>query len=185
VLATGPKVIRIAARTAERITFSVGADPDRLRWAIETAKAEMERIGRDPAEVSFGAMAVMMTHRDIEVSRRLASRSVASMARFAIMNKKIVGPVSDSQRDVLERIASVYDMRTHGEGGAHAAVLNDRFIDEFALVGPPDRCLERLEGIRDMGYDRMWLTTPMGQGDLGDESYQLSVAEVVPRLRSA
>src|SRR6266568_6210831 len=35
VAATGPKVIEIAARVADAITFSVGADPQRLRPAIE------------------------------------------------------------------------------------------------------------------------------------------------------
>src|SRR4051812_26122651 len=32
IAASGPKVIAFAARTVERITFAVGADPDRLAW---------------------------------------------------------------------------------------------------------------------------------------------------------
>jgi 5,10-methylenetetrahydromethanopterin reductase len=39
VAATGPKVIAIAARLADRVTFAVGADPTRLRWAIDTARS--------------------------------------------------------------------------------------------------------------------------------------------------
>src|SRR6478609_9320478 len=34
VSATGPKVIEVAAHHADRVTLGVGADPDRLRWAI-------------------------------------------------------------------------------------------------------------------------------------------------------
>jgi len=184
ILATGPKVIGIAARQADRITFAVGADPARLRWAIETARQEIERGDRDPTQISFGAMIPLLTHDDVNVSRRLSVGVVSGTARFSIMNKKIVGPVTDAQRRTLERIASVYDMRTHGEGGAQAAVLDDDFIDDFALVGPPGRCVERIEEIVALGFDRLWLSTPMDQGDAGQESYATSISEVLPRLQS-
>src|SRR5207248_4499462 len=42
VAATGPRVIEIAARTADAITFSVGADASRLRPAIELARNTRE-----------------------------------------------------------------------------------------------------------------------------------------------
>jgi 5,10-methylenetetrahydromethanopterin reductase len=38
VACTGPRVITLAARRAERVTFAVGADPERIRWAVETAR---------------------------------------------------------------------------------------------------------------------------------------------------
>src|SRR5581483_276021 len=38
VAATGPRVIEIAAQVAERITCSVGADPERLRGVIDAAR---------------------------------------------------------------------------------------------------------------------------------------------------
>src|SRR5499426_3689864 len=37
VAATGPRMIAIGATLAERVTFAVGADPVRLRWAIDVA----------------------------------------------------------------------------------------------------------------------------------------------------
>src|SRR5215831_2372841 len=46
VAASGPKVIDFAARTVERITFAVGADPARLSWAIDLARAAMKDAGR-------------------------------------------------------------------------------------------------------------------------------------------
>ena len=38
IAASGPKVIEFSARTAERITFALGADPDRVAWGIELAR---------------------------------------------------------------------------------------------------------------------------------------------------
>ncbi len=40
VAATGPKVIALAAVHAERITFALGADVDRLTWGIGVAPAQ-------------------------------------------------------------------------------------------------------------------------------------------------
>ncbi len=38
VAATGPRVIELGARHAERLDFTVGAEPDRMRWAVDTAR---------------------------------------------------------------------------------------------------------------------------------------------------
>ena len=55
IAASGPKVIAFAARTVERITFAVGADPERLAWAIDLARAAMRRRRARADDVSFGA----------------------------------------------------------------------------------------------------------------------------------
>src|SRR5690349_3912467 len=39
VSSTGPKVIESAARRADRVMLAVGADPARIQWGIDTAKA--------------------------------------------------------------------------------------------------------------------------------------------------
>ena len=39
VAATGPKVLAVAARLADRVTFAVGADPERVAWARDTVVA--------------------------------------------------------------------------------------------------------------------------------------------------
>ncbi|MGE0388291.1 MAG: LLM class flavin-dependent oxidoreductase [Gammaproteobacteria bacterium] len=184
VLATGPRVIAIGARRAEIVSVAVGADERRLAWAIGVAREAAERAGRDPATIRFGALVPLHAHDDIRQARRHALGAVSGTARFSIMNKRIVGPVTAHQREVLERLAQVYDMKTHGQGGAQAAVLDDAFIDDFAVVGRPERCLERLAAIVALGYDRLWLTTPLDQGASGEESYRMTVAEVIPALRA-
>ena len=37
VAVSGPRLIDFAARTAERVTLAVGADPDRVAWALDLA----------------------------------------------------------------------------------------------------------------------------------------------------
>jgi len=185
IVATGPKVIEIAVRHADYITFAVGADPKRLGWALETARAAAEKHGRDPASIRFGAILNLHTHTDIAKSRELAQPGVASGARFSVMHKKVVGPADDHQREIFRKVGEVYDMAHHGVGGAQASVMDPEFIDAFALVGPPARCAERIAEIVSLGVERLWLGTALTRSALGEESYEMSVREVLPAVRKS
>jgi len=185
VVATGPRVIEIGVRLADSVTFAVGADIKRLRWAVETARAAAERCGRDPASLRFGAILNLHTHTDLAKSRALAQPGVSAAARFSVMNRKIVGPADEHQREIFQKVGEVYDMAHHGVGGSQASVLDDAFIDAFALVGPPARCAERIEEIIALGVERLWLGTPLTRGPPGEDSYRMSVEEVLPAVRRA
>ncbi len=80
VAASGPKVIAIAARHAERVMFTVGADIERLRWGIETARAAAQEAGRDPETASCSVLtsilSVTVISRRRVVWRRAARRSL-------------------------------------------------------------------------------------------------------------
>ena len=47
VAATGPRVIAAGARLAEEVDFTVGAEEERLRWAVETARRAADEAGRE------------------------------------------------------------------------------------------------------------------------------------------
>jgi hypothetical protein len=76
VAATGPRVIAAAARNAERIVFTGGTEPDRLRWAMETARATAADDGP-----SLGAYLNVAVHPDRRVARELVRGSTAIFAR--------------------------------------------------------------------------------------------------------
>ena len=67
VAATGPKVIAAAARHADRVTFAVGADAERIRWGMEVARAARAEAGLS-AEIPFGAYVTLIVHDDPERS---------------------------------------------------------------------------------------------------------------------
>ena len=184
VFCTGPKVIGVAARQADYISFALGADVGRLKWAIGIAKEELERAGRDPASVVFGAHIPAYPHEDIEVSRALAEGYVTAQARFGVMNNKVVGPASEKQRENLERLASKYDMQNHGAAGsAQAKALDADFVDAFGLTGRPEKCIERLQEIRSLGIGRLQLAIAETETERGRESYRLAADVILPALR--
>ena len=166
VAATGPRVIATAARHAERVMFALGADPERLRWGIETARSARREAGLDPEGVACGAYVNLVCHPQVEVARRLVSGGLSTFARFAVMHGKPTGPVDDAQREVLAKVHDAYDMKSHTRVGApQATALTPAFIDRYAVVGPPDTCIARLRELEALGLSRLTLIGPTAGAD--------------------
>src|SRR5258707_747395 len=154
--ASGPKVIAMSALHAERVMFTLGADVERLQWGIELARKTRKDAGLDPDAIAFGAYINMGCHPDIEAARGLVRGGLTTFARFSVMHGKANGPVSAKDRDVLEALRTNYDMKAHTQGDSRqAGTLTDDFIDRFAIVGPPDRCIERLQSLAKLGLDKV------------------------------
>jgi 5,10-methylenetetrahydromethanopterin reductase len=66
---SGPRVTRIAARFADRISFAVGADPEYVASFIADAKTHAEAAGRDPSTIQFGAWVNVVLNDDDTVAR--------------------------------------------------------------------------------------------------------------------
>jgi 5,10-methylenetetrahydromethanopterin reductase len=179
VAATGPHVIAAAARHADWIDFTVGAEPERLRWAIDTARA----AAGDRA-VSLGAYLNVAVDPDLAAARDLVRGSTAIFARFATEGAPHDG-LSDVTREGIERLAADYDESRHGQGEApHARELEDAFIDRFAVVGAAADVTERLLALADLGLDRIVVVAGSLDAEPGpvaaaDERF---AAEVLPRL---
>jgi 5,10-methylenetetrahydromethanopterin reductase len=157
VAASGPAIIGIAARQAERVTFGVGADHARLQWAIDTARAARVAGGLDPDSLGLGAYVNVVTHPDESVARSLASAGVAMFSRFSVMHGQVVaGPVDAATRTNFERVAQRYDLREHGSGEAkHRDAVDPEHITSFGIVGTPDQVVDRLVALAGLGLDRV------------------------------
>jgi 5,10-methylenetetrahydromethanopterin reductase len=180
VSATGPKVIDAAAQLAERVTLAVGADEERLRWAIERVRAS----GRD---VNVGAFVNVIAHPDLEVARTLASGGMSTFARFNVMHGATAGPLFEGGTDTLSRLHDAYDMRQHTRADSpQAATLDAQFVDRFGIIGPPDLCVERLRALAALGVDRFVIVGPSLGSDreAAAEAMVLFTNEVLPALRA-
>jgi 5,10-methylenetetrahydromethanopterin reductase len=189
VAATGPKVIRMAARIAERVTFSVGAEPERMEWALGTARAERQFQGLGDDGVSYGAQLVVVCHPDMDVAMEAAMHMAPPLARFQVIEGKQVGPQGKEAAKNLEAIKGGYDMTKHGEIGTKekikGATLSPEFVRNFAIVGSPERVTERLLGLRKMGLERFVIVGPGFYGQDWGDARNLFHEEVIPALRAA
>jgi 5,10-methylenetetrahydromethanopterin reductase len=185
VAASGPKVIELAARLADRITFAVGADPDRLAWAIDLARTAAADAGRAPDALTFGAYVNVGCHPDLDVARGLIAGGVAAFAHFSAMPGSTGAGLDEADKAVVAEVGRRYDSNVHLRNRAeHTAALAPDFVDRFAVVGPPERVVERLGELARLGLDRFVVTGPTFGADRDDARFagRLVVTEVLPAL---
>ena len=186
VASSGPRVIELAARTAERVTLAVGADPDRVAWAIDLSRKAAADAGRDAAGLSFGAYVTVGCHPDHDIARGMIAGAVAAFAHFSSMPGSTGAGLRDDDRAVVAEVGRRYDSRQHLNNRAdHTAPLSPDFVDRFAVVGSPDECAERLTGLAALGIDRFVISGP-GFGADRDQARtagRLLVHELLPALR--
>jgi 5,10-methylenetetrahydromethanopterin reductase len=185
VAASGPKVIEIAGRHADAVTFAVGVDPARLGWAIDAARRARADAGLDPDELGLGTYVPLFVHDDRARARSMLSGTVGSYARFSVMHGTVAGPVDADQRTTLEAVHRNYDMNAHFKHGSPQSLqLTDKVIDAFAIAGPTSYCLERIEELASMGLTRFFVQGP-GRGADEDEaarSHRRIVDEILPAV---
>jgi len=185
VAATGPKVIAVAARRADRVTFAVGADPQRIRSSIAIVRAERAAAGLDPAGISLGAYVNVAVHPDVAVAREVVRGVTAVFAHFSSMAGAPAGASGDGGV-VLDHINEQYEMAEHGRSDAgHAASIPDEFIDCFAVVGPAERCVARLSELIEAGVERIVVVPGVHGPIIGDlaQSMRAIATDVLPALR--
>lgn len=186
VAATGPKVIAMAARIAERVTFSVGAEIERLAWALELARAARKAAGLAEAGVSYGAQLVVVCHPDAEVALAQAMIMAPPLARFQVMEGQAAGPGGGDAS--LSAVRSGYDMNKHSSIQeknrlTHGALSKD-FVRRFAIAGTPETCAARLLELRRAGIERFVIVGPGFYPEEWGEARDLFAREVIPALRS-
>ena len=187
VAASGPRVIAIAARTADRIMFTLGAEPERIAWGIELARQARREAGLDPDAMAYGAYIACACHPDIETARNLVRGGLTVHARFGVMHGATSGPLTEDQRDVMRNLRNAYDMRSHTRGdSAQAGVLTPAFIDQFAAVGSPDHVTGKLQALQALGLDKFILNGAWRSDASGEAAAakRLLETEVLPALRS-
>ncbi|HEY7134483.1 MAG TPA: LLM class flavin-dependent oxidoreductase [Acidimicrobiia bacterium] len=179
VAASGPRVIGLAARHADRIDFTVGAEPERVRWAVATARAVNPHV-------SLGAFVNVAVHRDRAVARDLVRGSTAILARFSASVASADG-LSSATRSGIARLAGDYDPARHAEAAAPAAQrLEDEFVDRFAAVGTAAEVTERLAALASEGLDRVIVVAGSLDADaeLVERSDEDFAASVLPALHT-
>jgi 5,10-methylenetetrahydromethanopterin reductase len=200
VAATGPKTLAIAARSADGVSFSVGADVERLRRSMELAHEECRAAGVDADALELGCyVQVAVTDADDASAREAIRGLVVTHARFSGFEAKAAADVSSTHhaqyRSAVETMEAVYrDVRggvSRIAGGAPGEIDfypreagADALIDQFAIAGSAEYCAERLQQIVDLGILRIYIGTRAVGVDLAERNAERIGREVLPLVRS-
>jgi 5,10-methylenetetrahydromethanopterin reductase len=200
VAATGPRTIELAVRHADGVSFSVGADIERLQHSIELAREACRSAGKDFEALSLGCFVqVAVSDGEQDAAGREAIRGlVVTHARFSGFEPKAAAGVQEAAhgqyRQAVETMEAVYrDARggvTRRPGGAPGEIEfypreagADELIDQFGIAGPAEYCAERLQEIVDLGFSRIYIGTRAVGVDLDEANADRIGREVLPLLR--
>jgi 5,10-methylenetetrahydromethanopterin reductase len=201
VAATGRRTLEVAARHADGIDFSVGADAERLEAAISTARAAAEVAGRDPDSIEFGAFVQVAVTDDDDVSAREAIRGiVVTHARFSGFEVKPEASVSTTAHTTYRQAVEVMEAVYHAERGGSTRIAGgkpgeidfypreagaDELIDQFAIAGEPEYCAARIRALAAVGIKRLYIGTRSVGVDLEERNSYRIATEVLPLVRGA
>jgi 5,10-methylenetetrahydromethanopterin reductase len=189
VSATGPKMIALAARVADGVTFAVGADVQRLKDLIAQAREARAAAGLNPDTFRIGCYvsAGVTLDGDRTAARDIIRGTVLRHARFSAFEGKLLEGVASEDQDAILKAFDV--TRDHGQNRPKkadfsvASVLPDDFVDRFAIVGTPDECAERFREIMDLGVDRFLILTRVPTTDPGETNSSKLAQHVLPLLK--
>lgn len=182
VAATGPATIAAGARSAGRVDLTVGADPDRIAWAIAQAQHAVPD-GETPP--SLGAFVNLVVHPDIAVARDQVRGSAAIFTHF--LSEGPPDELSEQDRAAVKRLGQSYREADHGlRTATHSTALPDAFLDQFTVIGPPSHCAERLHELIELGLDRIIILPASRDADpeLVTASNLSFAEDVLPKLRN-
>jgi 5,10-methylenetetrahydromethanopterin reductase len=166
--ATGPKNLRQAGRVADRVMLYVGVSAEAISWAMGHVRAGAEEAGRDPDDVKISILCAMRVSEDQEAAWEACRWSPAACANH-IADMARNNPDNDMP-EVMQRLIQSRDQYDYYDGhldsGAqHTAYLTGELVDDFAISGPPEKCLEQLRVVADLGVDEVSVAYLNGEFD--------------------
>ena len=161
VVASGPRTIELAARLCDQVTLAVGAGPDRVRWAIDMARATSP-------DVPIGAYVTVVVDDDPDRALALSKEGIATFVRFSGMHGQVHGSVSEGNQRIMLEVPRRYDMYQHARTGPQADVITREFAERFAIIGPAGCYIDRLEQLAALGIDRFHITGASRGQDVHD-----------------
>jgi 5,10-methylenetetrahydromethanopterin reductase len=200
VAATGPRVIEVAARRADGVSFAVGADPQRLRQSIEVAHEACRAYERDPQTLTLGCyvqVAVCDDDADRARARDVIRGLIITHSRFSGFEGSALPEVAGEDERVIQRSLDAMEgvLRSSGGGTVRTAggargelefyppdAVDDAFIDRFGIVGSAGYCAQRLQEIVDLGISRIYVGTRGVGIDLQERNTERIGREVLPLL---
>jgi alkanesulfonate monooxygenase SsuD/methylene tetrahydromethanopterin reductase-like flavin-dependent oxidoreductase (luciferase family) len=179
--ATGPKNLRVAGALADIVMVYVGVSPVSVRWAIEHVRAGAAEAGRDPDGVEIAVLCAMWVSDDQEEAWdacRWAPAACANHIEDVTRRNPEHGMPNDMTRLVEARDEYDYYAGHLDSKAEHTTYLTGELIDDFAIAGPVERCLQKIGALAELGVEEV--STAYLNGEL--EQMRLIGREILPAV---
>ncbi len=170
--AVGPKMTALGGEIADGL-LPYMVPLSRMGSFWEARDKGAKRAGRNPRHIEIDLGIHTFLCDDLILAREAARRTLTYWLGLPAYNRSI--RESGYEREA-ERIKTAFE---RGDQKALRDGITDAIIDEFCLVGPSQRCRERLSAFRDAGVDMpILMIDPVLKG----ESYQEAVERTLNGL---
>jgi probable F420-dependent oxidoreductase len=180
----GPKALAVAGRVGDGVIIQL-ADPDIIRWIMDTARQAAEEAGRDPAELECIVSAPSHISDDIADAREqvrwfpaMVSNHVMDLVeRYGTDGSVVPGALTDY---VAAR--KFYDYDEHSRVGAkHGEFVTDEICDRFCVLGNAEQATAKLKELESIGVTQfnIYLMTHGQEEDLATYG-----RDIIPRFGS-
>jgi alkanesulfonate monooxygenase SsuD/methylene tetrahydromethanopterin reductase-like flavin-dependent oxidoreductase (luciferase family) len=155
---TGPKNIRLAGALADIVMLYVGTNPESVKWGIGHARAGAEEAGRDPDSVEISLLCAMWVSDDQEEAWRECRWAPAACANHIAYGMK--WNPAHGMPETMTRLADARENYDYYAGhldseADHTAYLTPELVDDFAIAGSTERCLERIRQLEALGVEEI------------------------------
>ncbi len=147
----------------------------RMGRIIEARGRGAKKAGRDPAEVEVNLGIHTFLSSNLEGAREKARETLTYWLALPAYNASIRESGYENEADELR------DAFARGDQKALRAGITDAIIDEFCLVGPPERCRERLDAFREAGAEvPILMIDPAEPGESYPEAMRRTLKGLAP-----
>jgi probable F420-dependent oxidoreductase len=180
--AYGPKALKVCGEHADGFILQC-ADPDIARWTVGAVRAAAAAAGRDPSALTICVAAPAYVGTDYAHMREqvrwfggMVGNHVADLvARYGDTGDAVPRALTD-----YIRAREGYDYSHHGKpGNPSTAFVPDDIVDRFCLLGPPERHVDRLAELREIGADNFSVYLMHDDADATLDAYASQVIGAV------
>ncbi|HKD95173.1 MAG TPA: TIGR03842 family LLM class F420-dependent oxidoreductase, partial [Gaiellaceae bacterium] len=181
----GPKALAVAGRVADGVIIQL-ADPEIIKWIMDTARRAAEEVGRDPGELKCIVGAPAHISDDLADAREQVRWFPAMVSNHVMDLIERYGTDGSAVPKALTdyvQARKFYDYNDHSRvGAAHGEFVTDEICDRFCVLGTAEQAKAKLQELPGIGVDQfnIYLMTH-GQ----EETLQAFGDEIIPDLASA
>jgi 5,10-methylenetetrahydromethanopterin reductase len=151
IAATGPKMLRLAARLGDGVIMMIGSDRRLIRYAIENVRKGAEEAGKDPETLDLVAWIACSISED----RAIALKEVKPFIARLIM-RPMPANLTGLTDDVVTQVTSSYDFSRHVDLSSPAlAHVPESVLDSLSLAGTPEDCLRKCRVLEEEGITQI------------------------------
>src|SRR3954464_11320658 len=177
----GPKALAVAGRVADGVIIQL-ADPQIIKWIMDTARRAAEEAGRDPSELKCIVGAPSHISDDIADAREQSRWFPAMVSNHVMDLIERYGDDSEIPKDLTEFVKArkFYDYKDHSRVGAkHGEFVTYEIVDRFCVRGNAEQGAAKLKELESVGVDQfnVYLMTH-GQ----EETLQAYGDDIIPQF---